>query len=263
MPTDLHDRHEVAHLDGLVDVVGHEQDGLGEVLLEPQELVLEAVADDRVDRPERLVHEHDRRVRGEGPGDAHALALAARELVRVAVAVAARIQPHDGQQLVGPLPLPRRGPAQEPWHDDDVLTDRLVREQADLLDHVADAAPQRRHVALRGILAVDEDPAARRLDQAVDHLERRRLAAAGRADEDADLACRNLEAEVVDRAGGALGRASYCLLTCSNSTVAPVAPVLPVLPVLPVAAVAVPSLASPSLIAIAARYSSVAMRRAV
>ena len=49
---DLHDRDEVAHLDRLVDVVGHEQDRLGELLLEAQELVLEALADDR-DRPRR------------------------------------------------------------------------------------------------------------------------------------------------------------------------------------------------------------------
>ena len=43
---------------------------LAMLLLEAQELVLEAVADDRVDRAERLVHEHDRRVGREGPGDA-------------------------------------------------------------------------------------------------------------------------------------------------------------------------------------------------
>ena len=73
----LEDGDEVAHLDRLVDVVGHEQDRLGDRLLEAQELVLEAVADDRVDRAERLVHEHDRRVRGERPGDADALPLAA------------------------------------------------------------------------------------------------------------------------------------------------------------------------------------------
>ena len=53
----LHHRDQVAHLDRLVDVVGHEQDRLGELALEAQEFVLEAVTDDRVDRAERLVHE--------------------------------------------------------------------------------------------------------------------------------------------------------------------------------------------------------------
>ena len=85
-----HHRDEVAHLDRLVDVVGHEQDRLGELLLEAQELVLQALADDRVHRAERLVHQHHRRVRGERPGHAHALPLAAGELRRVAVARTAR-----------------------------------------------------------------------------------------------------------------------------------------------------------------------------
>ena len=48
-------------------------------------------------------------------------------------------------------------------------------------------------------LPPNEDLAAGRLDEPVDHLEAGRLAAAGRADQDADLARRNLEAEIVDR----------------------------------------------------------------
>ena len=63
----LEDGHQVAHLDGLIDVVGHEQDGLGELLLEAQELVLEPLADDGIDGAERLVHEHDRAGRRPGP----------------------------------------------------------------------------------------------------------------------------------------------------------------------------------------------------
>ena len=78
LAADLEDRDEVAHLDRLIDVVGHEQDRLGDLLLKAQELVLEPLAHDRVDGTERLVHEHDRRVRGEGAGDADALPLAAR-----------------------------------------------------------------------------------------------------------------------------------------------------------------------------------------
>ena len=72
-------------------------------LLEAQELVLEALADDRVDGAERLVHEHHRRVGGERAGHADALALAARQLARVAIAVARRIEADQRQQLVGAL----------------------------------------------------------------------------------------------------------------------------------------------------------------
>ena len=81
---DLEDRDPVAHLDRLVDVVGDEHDRLADLGLQAQELVLEALAVDRVDRAERLVHQHQRRVGGERAGDADALALAAGELRRVA-----------------------------------------------------------------------------------------------------------------------------------------------------------------------------------
>ena len=114
------------------------------VLLEPQELVLEPVADDRVDGAERLVHEHDRRVRGERPGDADALPLAAGELAREAVAVLRRIEADEAEQLLGALLLAFLRPAQQARHGRHVLADRLVREQADLLDHVADAPAELR-----------------------------------------------------------------------------------------------------------------------
>ena len=81
--------------------MGHEQDRLGELLLEAQELVLEALADDRVDRAERLVHEHDRRVCGERAGDADALALAARELAPGSGPRSGPGQPDELQQLLG------------------------------------------------------------------------------------------------------------------------------------------------------------------
>ena len=131
MPAVLEDGDEVAHLDGLVDVVGHEEDRLGELLLEAQELVLEAIADDRVDRAERLVHEHDRRVDGERPGDADALALAARQLAREAVAVLGRVEPDEARAARRRAACWRSfGPAQQARHRGDVLADRLVREQA-------------------------------------------------------------------------------------------------------------------------------------
>ena len=52
--------------------------------LQAQELVLQALAVDRVDRAERLVHQHQRRVGGERAGHADALALAAGELRGIA-----------------------------------------------------------------------------------------------------------------------------------------------------------------------------------
>ena len=102
-------------------------------------------------------------------------------------------------------------PAEQPRDGRDVLADRAVREQADLLDHVADLAPQLDLVAVAHAAAADEDVAVGDVDHPVDHPHRGRLAAAGRPDEHADLAGRDLERQVVDGrpvgAGVALRRA--------------------------------------------------------
>ena len=62
------------------------------------QLVLQALAVDRVDGAERLVHEHERGVAGQRAGDADALALAARELG--GIAVADPVELHQRQQAL-------------------------------------------------------------------------------------------------------------------------------------------------------------------
>ena len=76
--------------------------------------------------------------------------------------------------------------------------DAPVREEPGLLDDVADAAAQLVHVQRAEVAAVELDRAAGRLDQAVDHPQRRRLAAAGAAEQHGDLAARHLHREVAD-----------------------------------------------------------------
>ena len=93
------DRDAVAELDRLVDVVRDEDHGLPHLLLQAQELVLKPRAHDRVDRAERLVHQHQRRVRGERAREADALALAAGELRRVALRVRL-VEADELEQLV-------------------------------------------------------------------------------------------------------------------------------------------------------------------
>ncbi len=88
--------------------------------LQAQELVLQALAVDRVDRPEGLVHQHHQRVGGERPGDADALLLAAGELRRVAVAELG-VEADQLQQLGGAGPDPVLLPAQQLRHGADVL----------------------------------------------------------------------------------------------------------------------------------------------
>ena len=170
-------------------------------LVQAQEVVLQALAGDRVDRAERLVHQHHRRVGGQRAGHADALVLAARELRRVALAVAPRGRGRRARaaraRARGCGPCPSRAAAGTVAM---LSLDRHVREQPDLLDHVADPAPQlgrleRRRTLLPSIVmspsVIDDQP--------VDHLQRGGLAAARRADQHADLAGGDRDAEIVDR----------------------------------------------------------------
>lgn len=122
-------------------------------------------------------------------------------LVREALGVGLRCQPDEGEQLLDARLRPLAVPPDEPRDRGDVLRDGAVREQPDVLDHVADTATERDGVGAHDVLAVEGDPATRRLDEAVDHAQGRRLSAARRTYEDQQLALADLEVEVGDRDG--------------------------------------------------------------
>ena len=199
-----HHGDPVADPHGLLDVVGDEHDRLADGLLQAQELRLQPLADDRVDRGERLVHQQHGRVPAQRPGDAGALALATGELVRVAVAVHGRVQPDQGQQLLDPVADALLVPAQQPGDGAHVGADRLVREEPHVLDDVADPAPQLDRVDAGDVVGTEQDPPGGGLDDPVDHLHRGRLAAAGRPDQHGELAGREGEVQLLD-ADGAVG----------------------------------------------------------
>ncbi len=182
--------------------MGDEDDGLVEFALQPQELVLQLLAHHRVDRAERLVHEHHRRVSGQRPGHAHPLLLPPGELVGIPLAEDG-VESDTFEQLVRPRPCFRLVPPQQQRDGGDVVEDRAVREEAAALDDVADAAAELVGVEGRGVTAVDLDRAAGGLDHPVDHPQRCGLAAAGRADQHGDLARGGGQAEPADRCGAA------------------------------------------------------------
>ena len=208
-PALLHHGHPVAHLDRLVDVVGDEQDRLADLRLEPQELVLEALPVDRVDGAEGLVHQHQRRVRGERARHADPLPLAAGQLRGKAVAHV-RGQGDEVEHLLHAAGDARAVPPEQARHHADVVPDREVGEEADLLDHVPDATAQLGRRARADADTVDQDVAVAQLDHAVHEPQGGRLAAARRTDEHADLTGGHGQREVVERGVGlaavALGR---------------------------------------------------------
>ena len=75
-----------------------------------------------------------------------------------------------------------------------------MRKQARLLDDVANPPAERRDLFLEDGPSIDEDVAGRRLDEAVDHLERRRLATAGRPNQHADLPGGDGQRKIIDGA---------------------------------------------------------------
>lgn len=91
-PAALEYRHLVAQLDGFVDVVADHDHGHAELALHLEELVLDRLAVDRIDRAERLVHQQQRRVRRQRADHPDALLLAAGEFARVALQVLLGLQ---------------------------------------------------------------------------------------------------------------------------------------------------------------------------
>ena len=92
----------VGDLERLLLVVGDEQAGDVDLVVQPAEPAAQLVAHPGVERPERLVEQQHLGLDGERPGQRHALALAAGELRRVPLGVALEL--HQVEQLVDPLP---------------------------------------------------------------------------------------------------------------------------------------------------------------
>jgi hypothetical protein len=125
--------------------------------------------------------------------------LTARELGGVALLHVLGLEVDQLEQLPHASRDALLRPAQQARDGRDVLAHRLMREQPDLLDHVADLAAQLPRVALEDASAAEQDVAAVDGDHPVDQAHRRRLAGARRADEDADLTRRHREGELADR----------------------------------------------------------------
>ncbi|MNE80462.1 hypothetical protein D3C80_1770330 [compost metagenome] len=73
----FHDGDTAAQLQRFVQVVADEDDGLAQLALQLQQLVLQALADQRVEGREGFVHQQDVGVHGQRAGQAHTLLHAA------------------------------------------------------------------------------------------------------------------------------------------------------------------------------------------
>ncbi len=168
----------------------------------------ESVAGGRVEGAERLVHQHHGRARAERARHADALPLAAGQAPRAREPPTSRGRATRSSSsptrsaIFGRDQPARRGPTAM------FSAHRHVGKQADFLEDVADPPPQRpkRFVARRA--ALDDDRAVVGRDQAVDHLQRRGLAAAGAAEQGDELPLGDLERQGSDDAAPVPGFAT-------------------------------------------------------
>ena len=139
----------------------------------------------------------------QGRGRHRRALLAARECRRGA-AGELRVELHETQQLADTLLDPLASPAREAQGYGHVFGDAHVGEEADSLEDVADRAAQQVRLERGRVATVEENPPGVRLHEAVDHLQRRRLARPGGSDEAEDLAAFDAKRHAVHGEGAAV-----------------------------------------------------------
>ena len=197
-PAVIHENDHIGQIQRLLHVVGNKHKGLVQLLLEGAHLLLEGAPGHGVQGGEGLVHQHDGGRGRQGTENTDALLLSAGHLGGVLVGVLLIGQVDQLQQLMDDLVARLLAVFQQIGHHADVLGHGHVGKQADLLDDIANVAAQLHPVLGGDILAVYIDLAAGGFNQAVDHLQRGGLAAAGRADQDRHLPLLDFKGDVVD-----------------------------------------------------------------
>ena len=171
----------------------------------------------RVEVRERLVEQERLRLAHDRAADGDALALAAGELARLAVEIVGEVQRRrrlahlaldDVRLLAGHLE-----------GEGDVAAHAHVRVERVGLEHHGEAALRR--ADLGDVLAVDENLARGHVLEAGDEPQEGRLAAAGGADEDDELAVLDVEIDAVDDADGAERLANRLQLDAAHSRILP------------------------------------------
>ena len=194
-PARVHHGDGVGHGHGLLLVVRdvHERDA--DVLLDALELDLELLAQPQVERAERLVEQQRPRAVDERAGERDALLLAAGELSRLALAEAAELD--ELERLADALGDLGLGDLLALEPEGDVALDAQVREERVRLEDRVDVALVGR--LLGHLVAAEVHAPLRRVLEAADHPQRRRLAAARRAEHRVERAALDRERELVDR----------------------------------------------------------------
>ena len=191
----VHHRDPVGHGKRLALVVGDIDRGDAERLLELLDPVFHLLAELLVERAQGLVEQQDLGLDDQHPGERDPLLLAAGELPLIAPLVAAEIHLIERPLHAHPNLPPRRLPYLQAERD--IVEHIHVRKDRVVLKDDPDSPLLRRQQ--RHVLAADQHPAVIGADEARDHAQCRRLAAARRAEQGEELALLDPQAQVIDR----------------------------------------------------------------
>ena len=190
--------HATAHLVHHLAVVGHHHHRRAGAV-DAVERLHDPDGRGRIEVAGRLVRKQERGVVDEGAGDREPLLLAAGELVGEVLGLVCEA---DQAQRVRDLGADLRArSADHLQRVGDVVVDVAVGEQLEVLEDGADAAAQLRDPGAaerRDVPAGDQDLALGRLELVDQQLDQGRLAAAGRADEEDELAAIHPQADAVE-----------------------------------------------------------------
>src|SRR3954447_2911461 len=210
-PAEVHDRDPVAEELRGREVVRDVEVGQVEVALQREHQLQDLRADAHVEHRDRLVRDEQHRVEDDRPRDHRALLLAPREVARVLVEELVRRREADVLERVGHTRA-RLGAALRQAVDRQRVAHRLadghrrvqggVRVLKDDL-HPPPVLAQVAFAQLRHVASLEDDAAARRLDEAEQRAAQRRLAAARLAHEAEHLSLAQVEGDIVDGADGA------------------------------------------------------------
>ncbi|MNF75584.1 hypothetical protein D3C84_576560 [compost metagenome] len=180
------DHAAIGEGDGFVDIVGDEQHGFFQFLAQSQQFGLQREAHLRVEGSKRFVHQQGLRIAVQQSGHRSTFSHATGQLVRVAGTETG--QPDQRQQFLDSHVDFTLAHAPDLQRYGDVAGDCAPRQQVVSLGHVADAG-----VDAFDFGAVVMNPTFGRTEQPRGHVQQRRFAAPGRADQRNDFAALDLK----------------------------------------------------------------------
>src|SRR6185312_11027248 len=189
-----HDGDARGHRHRLLLVMRHVHERGSDVPMDLSKLDLQPMPQLQVECAERLVEQEHSRPVDERPRYCDSLLLPARELAWDSVTE--RFEPDELERLLDPSARLGRRDTGHLETEADVVAHGHVREQRVRLEDGVDAPPVRRQRL--DALVADPDLAGRRVHEAADQVERRRLAAPGRTEQAEELALADLEVRRAD-----------------------------------------------------------------